>query len=175
MEIKKTKIDGAYILTPRIFEDERGYFFESYNRKTYENLGISADFVQDNEAKSTYGVIRGLHYQKDEAAQAKLVRVTQGRVLDVLVDLRKGSNSYGMCIRVILSSTNRKQIFIPRGIAHGYSVLSNTAVFAYKCDNFYFAGMEAGINPMDPKLNIDWKIDPNDMIISTKDQNWPNF
>ncbi|MEO6189429.1 MAG: dTDP-4-dehydrorhamnose 3,5-epimerase [Saprospiraceae bacterium] len=175
MKITKTKIEGAFILQPTVLVDDRGYFYESYNASTFEKLGIVAQFVQDNEAKSSFGVVRGLHFQKNEFAQAKLVRVTQGRVLDVLLDLRKNSTSYGKFITVLLSGTNQKQIFIPRGIAHGYSVLSKTAVFNYKCDNYYSSSNEGGINPLDPILNIDWKIEKSKMIISTKDKAWPNF
>lgn len=175
MKITKTKIEGAFILQPTVLVDERGYFYESYNASTFEKLGIVAQFVQDNEAKSSFGVIRGLHFQKNEFAQAKLVRVTQGRVLDVLLDLRKNSKSYGKFITVLLSGTNQKQIFIPRGIAHGYSVLSKTAVFNYKCDNYYSSSNEGGIHPLDSILNIDWKIEKSKMIISSKDNAWPNF
>ncbi len=175
MKVKKTKIDGVLILEPTVHEDDRGYFFESYNRKTLQEIGITTEFVQDNEAKSLYGVIRGLHYQKDNYAQAKLIRVTQGRVLDVILDIRKNSKTYGRCISIVISAKNKKQIFIPRGLAHGYSVLSSTAVFNYKCDNYYYADYEAGVNPLDSNLKIDWKIDSVDQIISTKDKSWPGF
>ncbi|NOT36160.1 MAG: dTDP-4-dehydrorhamnose 3,5-epimerase [Saprospiraceae bacterium] len=172
---KKTKIDGVFILEPRIFADERGYFVESYNAKTFLELGITCQFVQDNEAKSSSGVIRGLHYQESEFAQAKLVRVTQGRVLDVIVDVRKNSRTYGKCITIPLSSKNMRQVFIPRGCAHGYSVLSKYAVFVYKCDNYYNPLSERGIHPLDPTLQIDWKIIPEKRIISQKDLSWPKF
>lgn len=175
MNLKKTKIEGVFILEPTVFEDSRGYFLESYNENKLTSLGITARFVQDNEAKSSYGVIRGLHYQKGEFAQAKLVRVTQGKVLDVILDLRKGSKTYGRCISIPISALNRKQIFIPRGCAHGYSVLSKTAVFNYKCDNFYSPQNEGGIHPLDPNLNIDWKVKTESRIISDKDIQWPYF
>ncbi len=172
---KETNIKGAYILFPKIYKDERGYFYESYNQKSFNALGIDQVFVQDNEAKSTYGVIRGLHFQMDDYAQAKLVRVSQGKVLDVILDLRKDSTTYGHWIAVVLSAVNKNQLLIPRGLAHGYAVLSKTAVFNYKCDNYYSPAHEAGVNPLDPKLNIDWKIPIHKMIISAKDQKWPNF
>lgn len=175
MILIQTILEGVYILQPIVHKDSRGYFFESYNQQNFNKLGISAEFVQDNEAKSVYGVVRGLHFQVGEFAQAKLVRVTQGKVLDVIVDLRKGSKTFGMHIEVILSSLNQKQIFIPKGLAHGYSVLSKTAVFNYKCDHYYSAINESGIHPLDPTLNIDWKIDRSEMILSNKDLSWSKF
>ena len=175
MKIKKTKIEGVLVLEPNVIQDERGYFMESYNLQTLNKLGISVEFVQDNEASSSYGVIRGLHFQNGEFSQAKLVRVTQGRVLDVILDMRTTSKTYGRCIAIKVSSKNKLQVYIPRGCAHGYSVLSKTAVFNYKCDNYYNPKSEGGINPLDPNLNIDWKIPENTRIISNKDMNWPNF
>ncbi len=175
MNLKKTKIEGVFILEPTVFKDSRGYFLESYNEQKFLQLGIKNRFVQDNEAKSNYGVIRGLHYQAGEFSQAKLVRVTQGKVLDVILDLRKNSKTYGRCISIPISALNRKQVLIPRGCAHGYSVLSKSAVFNYKCDNFYSPQNEGGIHPLDPILNIDWKVKTDSRIISEKDLHWPNF
>ncbi len=172
---QKTHIEGLIIVTPRIFGDERGYFYESYNEKLYKANGITADFVQDNQAFSSFGVLRGLHFQKGEFAQAKLVRVIQGEVLDVAVDIRPDSKTYGKWFSIRLSGENHKQLFVPRGFAHGYVVLSDTALFAYKCDNFYSKAHEAGIMYNDPTLKIDWEIDCKDMILSEKDKKQPLF
>ena len=170
-----TKIKDVVIFEPRIFTDDRGYFFETYNEKLFNDNGITAKFVQDNQSKSSYGVIRGLHFQKGVHAQAKLVRVLQGSVLDVAVDLRKGSETYGKHVAVELSDVNNLQLFIPRGFAHGFSVLSRTAVFAYKCDNLYCKESEGGIDCNDPDLGIDWQIPAEDRILSEKDKLHPLF
>ena len=170
-----TKIKDVVIFEPRIFTDDRGYFFETYNEKLFNGNGITAKFVQDNQSKSSYGVIRGLHFQKGEHAQAKLVRVLQGSVLDVAVDLRAGSETYGKYVAVELSDVNNLQLFIPRGFAHGFSVLSRTAVFAYKCDNLYCKESEGGIDCNDPDLGIDWQIPAEDRVLSEKDRLHPLF
>ena len=175
MPFIQTKIKDVVIFEPRIFTDDRGYFFESYNEKLFNDNGVTAKFVQDNQSKSSYGVIRGLHFQKGEHAQAKLVRVLQGRVLDVAVDLRKGSETYGKHVAVELSDVNNLQLFIPRGFAHGFSVLSKTAVFAYKCDNLYCKESEGGIDCSDPDLGIDWQIPAEDRVLSEKDKLHPLF
>lgn len=175
MNFIKTELDGVYIIEPRVFEDERGYFFESYNEQEFAKNGITVKFVQDNQSKSSYGVIRGLHAQKGEHAQAKLVRVLEGTVLDVGVDMRAGSKTFGKYIAVELSAENKRQLFLPRGFYHGFAVLSKTAVFAYKCDNFYCKESESGIYFADKDLNIDWRIDPKDAIISEKDKNHRSF
>lgn len=175
MNFIKTELDGVYIIEPRVFEDERGYFFESYNEQEFAKNGITAKFVQDNQSKSSYGVIRGLHAQMGEHAQAKLVRVLEGTVLDVGVDMRAGSKTFGKYIAVELSGENKRQLFLPRGFYHGFAVLSETAVFAYKCDNFYCKESESGIYFADKDLNIDWRIDPKDAIISEKDKNHRSF
>jgi len=170
MKIIKTEIEGLLIIEPNIFEDTRGYFFETYNKKIYKEAGIEADFVQDNESLSSFGVIRGLHYQLNPYAQAKLVRVIKGRVLDVAVDLRKGSPTFGKWVAIELSEENKKQFYIPRGFAHGFSVLSQTAIFSYKCDNSYNKNAERGIVYKDEFLKINWQIPENKMIISEKDK-----
>ncbi|RDY57862.1 dTDP-4-dehydrorhamnose 3,5-epimerase [Flagellimonas nanhaiensis] len=176
MEMQKTEIEGCFIITPKVFEDERGYFFESYNQKKLEELlGVRPNFVQDNESLSTKGVLRGLHYQQGEHAQAKLVRVIEGEVLDVAVDIRPDSKTFGKVVSTILSSDNRKQMFIPRGCAHGFLTLSETARFAYKCDNFYNVASESGIIYNDPTLNIDWMLPEEELIISAKDKELPSF
>jgi dTDP-4-dehydrorhamnose 3,5-epimerase len=174
MNLIKTKIPDLYIIEPRIFGDERGYFFESYNKKALDELvGHEYSFVQDNQSKSRYGVIRGLHYQLSPYSQAKLVRVLQGRVYDVAVDLRKDSATYGEWVGVELSAENQKQFLIPKGFAHGFSVLSETATFAYKCDEYYHPESESGINYKDPDLAIDWQIPEKDITISEKDADLP--
>lgn len=173
MDVVKTGIDGVVILAPRIFNDPRGYFFESFNLKEFEEKVGHVDFVQDNESKSSYGVVRGLHFQKGEHAQAKLVRVIEGSVLDVAVDIRPGSPTYGKHVAVELSGENHLQFFIPRGFAHGFSVLSETAVFQYKCDNFYCPSSEGAIAWDDPDLGIDWRIPKEKVILSAKDSNHP--
>lgn len=170
-----TKIDGVVIFEPRIFNDNRGYFFETYNEKVFHEAGITANFVQDNQSKSSFGVIRGLHFQKGEHAQAKLVRVLHGTVLDVAVDLRSESETFGQYVAVELSDVNNLQLFIPRGFAHGFSVLSKTAVFAYKCDNFYCKESEGGINCADPDLGIDWRVPVENACLSEKDKILPRL
>ena len=173
MKISKTDIEGVVIIEPSVFEDERGYFFESYNQAKMEEAGLHYTFIQDNQSKSSYGTVRGIHFQKGEFAQAKLVRVLEGAVLDVAVDLRKDSPTFGKYVAVELSAENKKQLMIPRGFGHGFSVLSETAVFAYKCDNVYNKASEGGIRFDDPDINIDWKINTKDAILSEKDKNAP--
>lgn len=175
MTFIQTDIAGVVIFQPRVFPDSRGYFFETYNEKLFRDNGIDAVFVQDNQSKSSYGVVRGLHFQTGEHAQAKLVRAISGTVLDIAVDLRRASPTYGRYIAVELSGENNRQLFIPRGFAHGFSVLSETAVFAYKCDNLYCKESEAGIDLNDPDLGIDWKVPPEKRLLSDKDKNWPLF
>lgn len=166
----KTEIDDVIIIEPKVFEDSRGYFFESYNEEEFIKNGIKNRFVQDNQSKSCYGVIRGLHCQLGKHAQAKLVRVLEGSVLDVAVDIRKNSKTFGKHVAVELSEENKRQLFIPRGFLHGFSVLSKTAVFAYKCDNFYCKESEFGIRYDDEEIGIDWKIPYNKVITSEKDR-----
>lgn len=170
MNIVKTGIEDLVVIEPRIFEDSRGYFFESYNANSLKDKGINTIFVQDNESKSTYGVLRGLHYQVEPKGMTKLLRVTSGKVLDVAVDIRKGSKTYGHHFSIELSETNKKQLYIPKGFAHGFVVLSETAVVNYKCDEFYSKEHEEGIIWNDADLAIDWKIDLNKVILSDKDK-----
>ena len=170
MNFIKTKIEGVYIIEPTIFKDERGYFFESYNEHEFMVNGITNRFVQDNQSKSSYGVIRGLHMQLPPFGQAKLVRVLKGRVLDVAVDVRPDSKTFGKHVAVELSDENQRQLFIPRNFLHGFSVLSDEAIFAYKVDNLYHKPAEFGIRYDDPKINIDWKIPANKIITSEKDR-----
>ena len=171
MQATETNLQGCYILEPSIFNDERGYFFESYNKEKFEALiGKPVNFIQDNEAFSNKGALRGLHFQKGEHAQAKLVRVTQGKVLDVVVDLRPKSDTFLKHITIELSSENKKQLFVPRGFAHGYIVLSETAVFNYKCDNSYNKSSEGGVIYNDQDLKIDWQLKPEQFIVSAKDK-----
>lgn len=173
MEFKKTAIEGVYIIEPLVFNDSRGYFFEAWKKQEFEaNIG-PVEFIQDNESKSSYGVLRGLHYQKGEFSQAKLVRVIKGRVLDVAVDLRKSSPTFGKHVMVELSDENKRQFFIPRGFAHGFLVLSDEAVFTYKVDNVYAPQAEAGIRWNDPDVDIDWPIDPRQVLTSDKDLKQP--
>ena len=173
MKIVKTPIEGVVIIEPQIFEDARGYFFESWNKAKMAEAGLNYDFIQDNQSKSCYGTIRGVHFQKGEFSQAKLVRVLQGTVLDVAVDLRKDSPTFGQHVAVELSAENNRQLMIPRGFGHGFSVLSPTAVFAYKCDNVYNKASEGGVRFDDPALGIDWTINPKDAILSDKDKVLP--
>lgn len=173
MELIKTDIEGVVILKPRVFGDSRGYFMESYNKHVFDSLVDPVEFVQDNESCSSRGVVRGLHFQLPPYAQAKLVRCVSGRVLDVAVDLRCSSPTYGHHVAVELSGENRFQLFIPRGFAHGFSVLSDTAVFQYKCDNLYHPESEGGISVNDPSLGIDWKIDLSTATLSDKDRHRP--
>lgn len=175
MNFIETALEGVVIIEPRLFRDKRGYFFESYSKAAFEAVGLHYDFVQDNQSKSSYGTVRGLHFQKGEHAQAKLVRVLEGTVLDVAVDIRSASPSYGQYVAVELSAENNRQLLIPRGFAHGFSVLSDTAVFAYKCDNLYCREFEGGIRFDDPTLAIDWRIDLDKALTSDKDKQYPYF
>lgn len=176
MKITETKLKGCFIIEPTVFEDERGYFFESFNEKKLEEvLGYKPYFVQDNQSFSTKGVIRGLHAQSGEFAQAKLVRVLHGEVIDVAVDARPDSPTFGQHVAVHLSAENKKQLFVPRGFLHGFSVLSETAIFFYKCDNFYNKESEQGILYNSPELNIDWGIESRAEIVSEKDVILPTF
>lgn len=171
MQITKTPLEGCFIIENRIFGDDRGYFLESFNAGTFEKLtGITTPFVQDNQSYSSYGVLRGLHYQAGEHAQAKLVRVLQGKVLDVVVDLRQGSPSYGQHFTIELSDDNKQQLYVPRGMGHGFVVLSETASFFYKCDNLYNKASEGGIMFNDADLAIDWKVPASAMVLSDKDR-----
>ncbi len=169
MAFSETPIPGLLIFEPSVFHDERGYFFESYNRRVWAEVGITADFVQMNQARSTRGILRGLHYQVGEMAQAKLVRVVEGEVLDVAVDLREGSSTYGQWFGIRLSAENKRQMFVPRGFAHGYAVLSETAEFLYQCDNYYSRAHEGGVRYDDPSLAIDWGFDLGKVVVSEKD------
>lgn len=175
MEIIKTDFEGLVVVKPVVFTDNRGYFYETYNVNKYKDLGITNNFVQDNESKSNFGTIRGLHSQIGEFAQAKLVRAQQGKVLDVVVDIRKDSKTFGKYFSIELSDENKLQLMIPRGFLHGFSVLSETAIFCYKCDNFYNKESERAVLWNDIDLNIDWKIDKNKAIVSEKDKNNMTF
>lgn len=170
MNIRTTEIEGLIILEPKVFGDERGYFFESFSQREFEEKVCKTTFVQDNESKSGYGVLRGLHFQESPYAQAKLVRVVKGKVLDVAVDIRENSPTFGKHVSVELSGENKRQLFIPQGFAHGFVVLGEEAVFQYKCDNYYTPQAEGGILWNDPDLNIDWKIPVEDIILSEKDK-----
>ncbi len=173
MNVIKTPLPGVLILEPRVFGDARGYFFESWQEENYRQAGIDCHFVQDNESKSSFGVLRGLHWQAMPYTQAKLVRVVQGAVLDVAVDIRKDSPTFGQHVAVELSGENKRQLFIPRGFAHGFAVLSQEAIFAYKCDNLYHPASERGMRFDDPALAIDWKVSPKEWNLSEKDQKHP--
>ena len=175
MDFSKTPIEGLIVITPKVFADNRGYFFESYNKHAWAEAGITADFVQDNESFSSQNTLRGLHFQKPPFAQAKLVRVVEGAVWDVAVDLRKNSPTFGQWFGVELSAENKKQFFIPRGFAHGFSVLTETAKFAYKCDNFYNKESEGAVRFDDPALAVHWKIDLSKAVLSDKDLKNPLF
>ena len=175
MPFTQTPIKDLIIFEPRIFQDDRGHFFESFNKNLFKEVGIDTEFVQDNQSFSSFGTIRGLHFQKGEHAQAKLVRCTQGRILDVTVDLRTNSKTFGKSFSIELSAENQKQFFVPRGFAHGFSVLSETAVFQYKVDNFYNRESEDGIIFNDQDLNIDWMIPSDSIGVSEKDTNLPTF
>ncbi len=175
MELIKTDIAGVMLLQPRIFGDERGYFFESFSQRDFERQVCKTIFVQDNESCSCYGVLRGLHFQKPPHAQSKLVQVVRGRVLDVAVDIRKGSPTFGRHVAVELSGENKRQFFIPRGFAHGFAVLSEEAVFQYKCDNFYAPESEGALAWDDPDLGIDWKLPAEKVILSEKDRHHPRL
>jgi len=172
MEFIKTEIDGVWIIEPKVFNDERGYFFESFKQAEFDkHIGYHVDFIQDNESKSSYGVLRGLHYQEGDTAQAKLVRVIKGKVVDVAVDLRKSSPTFGKYVMVELSEDNKRQFFVPRGFAHGFLVLSDEAIFTYKVDNLYAPQSEVSLRWNDETVGIDWPIDIKDIVISDKDLN----
>lgn len=173
MNVIKTDIQGVVIVEPKVFGDHRGYFFESFSEKDFTSAVGEVKFVQDNESKSSYGVLRGLHFQKPPHAQAKLVRVVKGRVLDVAVDLRKGSPTFGKHVAVELTEENHRQLFIPRGFAHGFAVLSDEAVFQYKCDNYYAPQSEGSVLWNDPDIGIEWGIPSEDVMLSEKDRNAP--
>lgn len=175
MNVIKTDIEGLVIIEPRLFRDARGYFFESFSEREFAEKVAPVKFVQDNESRSSYGVLRGLHFQKPPYAQAKLVRVAKGRVLDVAVDLRKGSPTYGKYVAVELSEDNHLQFFLPRGFAHGFCVLSDEVVFQYKCDNYYAPQSEGAVIWNDPDLGIDWRIPQEDVVLSDKDRCHPAF
>ena len=175
MIITKTEIEGIVIIQPKVFSDSRGYFFESFNGEMLRKEGIVFNPVQDNESKSVKGVVRGLHYQLNPHSQAKLIRVVEGKIFDVVLDLRRNSKTFGQWFGLELDSDSKKQLFIPHGFAHGFSVLSGVAIVQYKCDNVYNPAMERGINLMDPAINIDWKIAKNARIISDKDIKSPMF
>lgn len=170
MKLTETGLEGLVVIEPAIFEDDRGYFFESYNEGKFKKAGLDFTFVQDNQSKSTYGVVRGLHYQIEPHAQTKLVRVLHGRILDVAVDIRKSSATFGKWMSLEISDSNKKQLLIPKGFAHGFSVLSDTAVVLYKCDVLYAPESERGIIYNDTDLNINWEINPDDIIVSGKDK-----
>ena len=173
MNVISTSLEGVVILEPRVFEDARGYFFESFSQREFDEKVRPIRFVQDNESRSSRGVMRGLHYQRMPHTQSKLVRCTQGRVVDVAVDIRHGSPTFGQHVAVELSAENHRQLFIPRGFAHGFAVLSDIAVFEYKCDNFYAPASDAGISLLDERLDIDWRMPIADAILSAKDQHHP--
>ena len=175
MKVTDTELEGVKIIEPRIFGDARGYFFESWNENAYREAGIDCRWIQDNESKSRFGVLRGLHFQAAPYTQAKLVRVIEGAVLDVALDIRKGSPTFGKHIAVELSDENKRQLFIPRGFAHGFAVLSQEVIFAYKCDNAYMPSHERGIAFDDPELGIDWQVSVDQFILSAKDKINPSF
>lgn len=172
MKFLKTIINGVWLIQPLIIEDERGYFFESFKEDEFKKNVGDIDFIQENQSKSSYGVIRGLHYQKGEYAQSKLVRCVKGKILDVAVDIREGSPTFGKHVSAILTEDNHCQLFIPRGFAHGFSVLSDEAIVQYKCDNYYNKDSEGGVNILDKSLNIEWMIPEEKMILSEKDLKW---
>ena len=175
MKVIKTGLEGVFIIEPRVFEDDRGYFFESFNEKRFIEEGLDLRFVQDNQSKSSYGVIRGLHYQIEPHAQTKLIRVLQGKIIDIAVDIRKGSPTFGKWTKVVLSEENKKQLLVSKGFAHGFSVISEIAVIMYKCDSFYIPDAERGIIYNDKTLNIDWELDPDSITVSAKDSSLPGF
>ena len=175
MPFIKTDIPDLLIFEPKVFEDSRGYFYESYNRKAFEAEGLNYEFIQDNQAASTYGVVRGLHYQHDPHAQTKLIRALQGSIIDAVVDIRKGSPTFGKVFTIELSEANKKQLLVPKGFAHGYSVISEAAVVMYKCDNYYQKEAEGSINLNDPALDIDWQVPADKRILSEKDIAAPLF
>lgn len=173
MKVIRTKIEGVVIIEPQVFFDERGYFFQSFSQERFNEQVAPIRFVQDNESKSSYGVLRGLHFQKPPFAQSKLVRVVKGKVLDVAVDLRKGSPTFGQYESVVLSEENKRQFFIPQGFAHGFAVLSKEAIFQYKCDNYYAPQSEGSVRWNDPTIGIDWLLPERDIILSAKDEKAP--
>ena len=175
MKVIETALEGVVILEPELHRDARGYFFESYSQKLFDRSVRPVRFVQDNESRSSYGVLRGLHFQRGEHAQGKLVRVVEGAVLDVAVDIRRGSPTFGRHVAVELSGENKRQLFIPRGFAHGFVVLSEEAVFQYKCDNYYAPGSEGGIAWDDPALAIDWRLPAGEILLSEKDRRHPQL
>lgn len=175
MKLQSTPIEGVYIIEPKVFKDSRGYFFESFSQREFEEAVGPVHFVQDNESCSTRGVLRGFHFQKPPYSQAKLVRCVVGKVRDVAVDLRKGSPTYGQAVSALLSDTNHLQFFIPKGFAHGFEVLSDVAVFQYKCDEYYHPEAEGGINPFDKTIAIEWETDPVQAILSEKDKKHPDL
>lgn len=176
MEIKETNLKGCLILRPRVFEDERGIFSETFNKKVFEKAaGLQIDFVQDNQSVSHFGVLRGLHFQSGELAQAKLVRVIQGKVLDIVVDIRENSKTFGKSFSIILDDEKHEQLFVPRGFAHGFITLSEKSIFAYKCDNYYDTAFESGIIYNDATLGLDWYLSKEEFIISEKDLQLPSF
>lgn len=175
MPFIKTQFPGLLVFEPKIFEDSRGYFFESYNQKAFSEEGIEINFVQDNQASSAYGVVRGLHFQNDPFAQTKLIRVLSGSIIDAAVDIRKNSPTYGKAYTILLSAENKKQLLVPKGFAHGYSVISEAAEVFYKCDEFYHKETEGGISWNDPALNIDWQVPVDKIIVSDKDQQHPSL
>ncbi|MDO5461443.1 MAG: dTDP-4-dehydrorhamnose 3,5-epimerase [Bacteroidales bacterium] len=175
MEVIKTDIEGVVIIEPRIFKDERGYFYESFSQREFEEKVCRTTFVQDNQSKSSYGVLRGLHFQKPPYSQSKLVRCIKGAVLDVAVDIRKGSPTFGKHVAVELTEENHRQFFVPRGFAHGFAVLSEEAVFLYKCDNFYCKESEGAVAWNDPELAIDWRIPAEKVLLSEKDKHNKNI
>ncbi len=176
MELIRTDIEGVFIIEPKVFGDNRGYFFESFNAKEFaEKTGITITFVQDNESKSLYGVLRGLHFQLPPYTQSKLVRVVKGKVLDVAVDIRKGSPTYGKYVTCEMTGENKRQFFVPKGFAHGFCVLSDEAVFQYKCDEFYHPEAEGAIAWNDPDIAIQWPVEAENMILSEKDKRHPNL
>ncbi len=175
MEVIKTPIEGLVIIEPKVFKDERGYFFESFSQREFNEKVHPINFVQDNESLSSYGVMRGLHFQRPPYSQSKLVRCVKGKVLDVAVDIRKGSSTYGQHVAVELSENNHRQFFVPRGFAHGFAVLSETAIFQYKCDNFYTPEAEGGISIQDDSLDIDWQLPMDKAILSVKDLKHPQL
>jgi len=173
MPLIKTEFPGLLIFEPRVFEDNRGYFFESYNQKLFSDAGIEINFIQDNQASSSFGVIRGLHFQNTPFAQTKLIRVLSGKIIDAVVDIRRNSPTYGKAYTILLSAENKKQLLVPKGFAHGYSVISETAEVFYKCDEFYHKEAEGGIAWNDPALDIDWQIPAGKIIVSDKDKLHP--
>ena len=175
MQVETTGFEGLFVLTPSVFADDRGFFFESYNRESYLKAGLDYHWVQDNQSHSKHGVIRGLHFQKAPFAQTKLLRVVQGEILDIVVDLRKGQPTYGKSFSVILTAENKKQLLVPKGFAHGFSVLSASADVMYKCDALYNKQSESGLLFNDPLLNIDWKLSQEEIIVSEKDLVLPTF